>query len=138
MVRSVGIIMMVTCLLFSTGCSTLTSIGAKMGASALGIAEDDGLSVELDAQIGDRKNDVDSQIGGVKGTGEVKADRGASVSVVTKAAESNVERADKVKVTNNNHPPFWMIALLVLGWILPDPMDMWRTYRDRKVKHVTK
>lgn len=110
----------------------LTDIGAKMAGSAMGIAEDDGLSVELDAQIGDRQNDVDSQVGGVKGTGEVKADRGSKVNVVTKAAESNIEKAEKVEVTNNKQAPFWLIALLIIGWILPDPMQMWNSFRNRK------
>lgn len=130
MVRSYWVTVIITLLI--AGCSTLTDFGAKMAGSALGIAEDDGMSVELDAQIGDRKNDVDSQIGGVKGTGEVKADRGAKVMVVTKAAESNVEKAEKVEVTNNKQAPFWLIALLVIGWILPDPMQMWRAWRGGK------
>ena len=119
--------------LLLTSCSMLTDIGAKMAGSAMGIAEDDGLSVELDAQIGDRQNDVETQIGnGVKGTGDVTATKGGKVNVLTKAAESNFEKAESVAITNNKQAPLWMILLLILGWVLPDPMRMWQSIRKPK------
>lgn len=122
---------------FTLGCSALTSVGSKLVGNALG-ASDDGVLVELDAQVGDRQNDVKSQIGGVQGTGEISAEGNAQVQVTTKSTESNVERAEKVAITNNKQAPFWLIALLILGWVLPDPVSMWQSLKGRKNKHVTK
>lgn len=119
------------------GCSALTSVGSKLVGNALG-ASDDGVSVELDAQVGDRQNDVKSQIGGVQGTGEISAEGNAQVQVTTKATESNVERAEKVAITNNKQAPFWLIVLLILGWVLPDPVSMWTSFRNRRSGSVTK
>lgn len=95
-----------------------------MVQGALGVADKDG--IELDAQVGDRENDV--QVGkGIKGTGEVKARDNATVNVNTsnKETASEVGTAETVNVKNENIPP-WVFLISLAGWMLPSPIEIWR------------
>ena len=70
--------------------------------------------MNVDAQIGDQKNTVAK----VQGTGDIEAD---NVTVTT--TDKNIE-ADEVTV--NEGPSLLFIGLLLLGWILPTPMTMFK------------
>jgi hypothetical protein len=107
------------------GCSALDF--AKIGKSVLGASDKGGLSV--DAQIGDRKNDVDTDVGSTNTTGNVSAKGNGTVRIENESASSKVESAEKVTV---NNVPVWIVLLALLGWVCPTPQDMVRKYRDRR------
>ncbi len=91
--------------------------GAALGA--VGIGAEKGISV--DAQIGDRANDV--QAGGTKGAGDITAKDSATVNVNTTQADAQVESAGVVNV--KNYDP-WMLGLLLLVVTLfvPSPLGL--------------
>lgn len=74
----------------------------KQGAKAA-LGANDGVSV--DAQIGDRQNDV-----------ELRA--GDNNSVEAKEIKGGVNYIDE-------GPSFPVLLLLILGWMLPDPLRIW-------------
>lgn len=98
-----------------TGCETMTKIGAK----ALGAASDDGIS--LDAQIGDKHTEVQTDVGSTKATGNIAAKDNAKVQVRNEKTDARVDQANVVKV--QNIPP-WVFLLALLGWILPTPQTV--------------
>jgi hypothetical protein len=68
----------------------------------------DGISVDAEMTIGDKKEEVNTEVVGEKTT------------------THNV--ADKVYNTYqemNEAAPWWIILLLILGWVLPAPHHMW-------------
>lgn len=76
--------------------------------------------ISVDAQIGDRQNQVD--IGGVTGTGNIEVEDNGTVNVNTTAVDANVEQAEEVTI--NNGPAPWILILLILGWVCPTPLTM--------------
>jgi len=83
-----------------TACSAMDLL-KPIAKSTLGSS--DGISV--DAQIGDREN-------------EVTVDTGDKNSVEAAKIEGGINYVDE-------GPSFPIILLLILGWILPDPLRMW-------------
>lgn len=106
-----------------------STVGKLIGGSG------DRLSVDTELQIGDKEidTDVDTQIGGtrVQGTGEIIAKDHAVVVVDTKVSQAHVERTDSVTI--QNIPPYVLI-LLILGWVLPDPWPTVRSWFKRERK----
>lgn len=95
------------------GCSAIT--GAL--TSAIGASSKSGMSAEL--HVGDKE--IDSNIGGVQGTGNIEVKKG-NVSVTTSKNTSNIEQAEAVSIYESPSPIY--ILLMLLGWILPTPRAM--------------
>ena len=119
-------------LLIAYLCVVLSACGAIGALKAFIPSSQSGLSV--DAQIGDKEQAV--QVGGVKGAKNISAKGNAVVNLDTAMIESNVEEANEVTI--NNDPSPWLYLILILGWVLPTPMSMFRSlkglYHKRKNK----
>jgi hypothetical protein len=50
---------------------------------------------------------------------------GSTVTGVTQTTEQAQTRAETIQTYNAN-PPVWVWLLLVLGWLLPSPGEIWR------------
>lgn len=101
--------LVVVCL---SGCSALSAISTLMPGMA-----DKGISV--DAQIGDRANDL--AVGGARGTGKITAKGKARVTVTTSKANSKFDNAEKVTVNNySSEMLYWLLAVVVL--FVPSPL----------------
>ncbi len=83
--------------------------------------------ISVDAQIGDRQNQVD--VGGVTGTGNIEVEDNGTVNVNTAKTNSNIEEAEEVTI--NNGPEPWVLLLLILGWSLPTPLTMFKSIAKR-------
>lgn len=116
-------------------CVVLSACGAIGALKAFVPSSQAGLSV--DAQIGDKEQEVAVQLGGVKGTEDISAKGNAVVNVDTASIESNVEEANEVTI--NNDPSPWLYLILIGGWVLPTPMSMIRSlvgwFKKRKKRH---
>ena len=100
------------------GCSTLKDAAV----SALTGASKDGIS--LDAQVGDRENEV--QAGGMKGTGDVSAKGKAKVQIKNEQSKARVDQAETVIIENI---PWWVFLIAISGWIVPTPTTIYKWVR---------
>lgn len=105
-----------------TGCSAILPYASKL----LGGAAKDGISV--DAQLGDRENDVGTQLGGSTGTRDIKAKGNAQVNVTSESGATKVASADKVTI--QNIPP-WVFLVALIGWILPTPNSIYKGIKTK-------
>ena len=90
------------------GCSALSALIPGMGG---------GTNVAANTQIGKENNQTGVQVGDVK-ENKVEAQQIGKLS----QADTAIEAAN---VTINSLPP-WVLLLIVLGWILPSPMEIYR------------
>ena len=90
------------------GCSALSALIPGMGG---------GTNVAANTQIGKENNQTGVQVGDVK-ENKVEAQEIGKLS----QADTAIEAAN---VTINSLPP-WVLLLIVLGWILPSPMEIYR------------
>jgi hypothetical protein len=90
-----------------TGCSTLASFIPGMGG---------GTNVAANTQAGKENNQTGVVVGEVK-TGKVEA---KDIGKLTQADQAISARS--VDITNI--PP-WVLLLLILGWLLPSPAEIW-------------
>ena len=91
-----------------SGCSALSSFIPGMGG---------GTNVAANTQIGKENNQTGVQVGDVK-ENKVEAKEIGKLS----QAETAIDAAN---VTINSLPP-WVLLLIILGWILPSPMEIYR------------
>lgn len=100
---------------------------APVAGKLLGKA-DDGISV--DAQIGDRANE--GQLGEAvqKGTGDIKAEDKAQVTVNNTQDSTDAKIENAQNVTVQNIPP-WVFILAIIGWVLPSPRQCWLAIKRR-------
>lgn len=91
-----------------TGCSALSALVPGMGG---------GTNVAANTQIGKENNQTGVQVGDVK-ENKVEAQEIGKLS----QAENAIEAAN---VSIQNMPP-WVVLLIILGWILPSPMEIYR------------
>lgn len=110
----------------TVSCSTIKDLATGAAKGALGV---DKGGIELDAQIGDRETDTDIQLDGAKGTGDVSAKDNAKVEVNTRRIDSNFDKAENVSILNEHAPP-WLVVLLLVGWLCPTPISMFRTVKS--------
>lgn len=75
-----------------------------------------GTSVAANTQVGAQNNQA-AVVGKIEGDTKVEA---KEIGKLTKA-EQAIEAA---QVSIQNLPP-WVVLLLVLGWVLPSPMEIW-------------
>ena len=116
-------LLIVVCL---SGCSALSAISTLMPGLA-----DKGISV--DAQIGDRENEL--SVGGARGTGDIKAEDDATVNVTTSTSEAQIEQADTVII--QSYDPWMLLGLLaVITLFVPSPWgSIKRLFRWRRRTH---
>lgn len=108
--------------LFTPGCTGLDAV--KVASSAL---SDDG-GIHASAQVGEEANK--QVIGGdqIKTEIDVKADQ-AEVSHVRQEKTTEVAGPVRSMVVNNKGDiPVWVVLLLLLGWLLPTPTNMWNGF----------
>ena len=91
-----------------SGCSALSAFIPGMGG---------GTNVAANTQIGKENNQTGVQVGDVK-ENKVEAKEIGKLS----QAETAIDAAN---VTINSLPP-WVLLLIILGWILPSPMEIYR------------
>lgn len=94
--------------LLLTACSPLDVIKSAFGGGS-------GPSLEVDTTVGDKEESV---VGRVGDTTEI-----ASESI-----------SGGINTTNVQDIPFWVILLLILGWMLPSPTELYReikTWRNK-------
>jgi hypothetical protein len=109
-------------------CLTLLSICAIIslqGCTALGLAKavlpsKSGTNVNANAQVG--KENTQQVVANQENT-KIEAE---NVSVSKKDNDSSIT-SEKVEslVQNNTNVPMWYLLLLVLGWLLPSPQEIW-------------
>ena len=74
-----------------------------------------GPNVAANVQAGQENNQTGAQVGDI-----IKAD-----TVNTGVTPSGT--IDSLNVINEDIPP-WVILLLILGWVLPSPQEIWRGF----------
>lgn len=100
-------IFLLVLLLTLQGCTLWDIIKPKPG----------GISVETEIVAGDKEEQINSEVVGKK-------------EVTTNTADSIVQTYN---IANREYP-FWVVALLILGWVLPTPSQIiknissWRPY----------
>ena len=52
-------------------------------------------------------------------------DAGRDINTTTVKKEVEAEKIEEIKISNTNIP-IWVILLLLLGWLLPTPTDIFR------------
>ena len=108
------------CLTLSS-CSTL-GVAANVAKSMLG--EQPTLSV--DAQVGDRKMNV-----GQNSNHVIRSDNNKGILTVASDSSRDSKKFQHADTVNIQEGPNWfLIVLLVLGWILPTPLSMYRGLID--------
>ena len=101
--------------LFLSGCG-LTSI-LPFGGSG-------GPTVNSNAQIGKENRQA---VMSVETKEEVTAGRDVVQNEIIKEVETGT--VENLDITNTNIPP-WVILLLILGWLLPTPTEIARSFTD--------
>lgn len=96
------------------GCSTLD---VAKGVAGLALGEQPTLAV--DAQLGDKTANVGTND---NSTIDVEDNEGI-VTVTSTKSEKNFEKANDVTI--NEGPDIWYLIILVLGWLLPSPSQMY-------------
>ncbi len=91
-------------LLFLTPVGGCSSLGA-LGAAAVGSAASDGLNTDVELTVGQKNEEV---------------------KVETKIGNTNKYEVQTIE-TIEQVPAFFMM-LLILGWLLPSPSEMWRGF----------
>jgi hypothetical protein len=95
------------------GCSSLGLIKAAIPGKS-------GTNVNANAQVG--KENTQQVVANQENT-KIEAE---NVSVSKKDNDSSIT-SEKVEslVQNNTNVPMWYLLLLVLGWLLPSPQEIW-------------
>lgn len=108
-------------------CLTLTSCSALQATANVAksmLGEQPTLSV--DTQIGDKASNI-----GQTTNNKISADKNEGIITVASDSSSNSKRFEKADTVNIQEGPnlIYMI-LLVLGWLLPTPLGMYRAVRS--------
>lgn len=98
------------------GCSSLGLIKAVMPGKS-------GTNVNANAQVGKENT---QQVVGQQDNTKIE---GENVNVSQKENDSsiNTSKVDSL-IQNNTNVPMWYLLLLVLGWLLPSPQEIWNGF----------
>ena len=98
------------------------------GCTALGLAKaimpgKSGTNVNANAQVGKENT---QQVVGQQDNTKIE---GENVNVSQKENDTsiNTSKVDSL-VQNNTNVPMWYLLLLVLGWLLPSPQEIWNGF----------
>jgi len=104
--------------LFLSGCglSTLTGLISGGGGS--------GTNVNSNAQIGKENRQAAVSF-------EEETNTNAGRDIITKVEENPLRMGavEDLLIKNQNIPP-WVMLLIILGWLLPTPTEIFRSVRD--------
>ena len=104
--------------LFLSGCglSTLTGLISGGGGS--------GTNVNSNAQIGKENRQAAVSV-------EEETTTNAGRDIITKVEENPLRMGavEDLLIKNQNIPP-WVMLLIILGWLLPTPTEIFRSVRD--------
>jgi hypothetical protein len=103
----------------------LCGITLIQGCTALGLVKavmpgNSGTSVNANAQVGKENT---QQVVGQQDNTKIE---GENVNVSQKENDTsiNTSKVDSL-IQNNTNVPMWYLLLLVLGWLLPSPQEIW-------------
>jgi hypothetical protein len=98
------------------GCSSLGLIKAAMPGKS-------GTNVNANAQVGKENT---QQVVGQQDNTKIE---GENVNVSQKENDTsiNTSKVDSL-IQNNTNVPMWYLLLLVLGWLLPSPQEIWNGF----------
>jgi hypothetical protein len=69
--------------------------------------------IDAELTVGDKSEEINTQLG--------------NKEIVTNNAEQVGDRVEKqINITENI--PLWLVLLLILGWIMPTPTNIWRGF----------
>ena len=98
------------------------------GCTALGLAKavlpgKSGTNVNANAQVGKENT---QQVVGQQDNTKIE---GENVNVSQKENDTsiNTSKVDSL-IQNNTNVPMWYLLLLVLGWLLPSPQEIWNGF----------
>jgi len=115
------IVILVLCIMPLSGCLGTGFVVSKL----LGGGKSSGPTVNADVQVG--KNNTKALVSNSESTDTKAGDN----AVITNTKNENQVQAegnvDSINVMNQDIP-LWMILLLVLGWVLPSPIEIWRGF----------
>lgn len=105
-----------TLVLFLGGCMSPLGLISSFGGGGGG----DGTTVNANTQVGKENNQ--------SAIDQSRDISGENVNVNQSSGNFSIDGdAGNVKVLNQDIP-MWMILLMVLGWMLPSPIEIWRGF----------
>jgi hypothetical protein len=110
------LILALTLVLFLGGCMSPLGLLSSFGGGGGG----DGTTVNANTQVGKENNQ--------SAIDQSRDISGENVNVNQSSGNFSIDGdAGNVKVLNQDIP-MWMILLMVLGWMLPSPIEIWRGF----------
>ena len=119
--RIKSIIILVLCIMPLSGCLGTGFVVSKL----LGGGKSSGPTVNADVQVG--KNNTKALVSNSESTDTKAGDNAVITNTKVESQLAPSGNVDSINVMNQDIP-LWMILLLVLGWILPSPIEIWRGF----------
>ena len=119
--RIKSIIILVLCIMPLSGCLGTGFIVSKI----MGGCKSSGPTVNADVQVG--KNNTKALVSNSESTDTKAGDNAVITNTKVESQLAPSGNVDSINVMNQDIP-LWMILLLVLGWILPSPIEIWRGF----------
>ena len=91
----------------------------------MGGGKSSGPTVNADVQVG--KNNTKALVSNSESTDTKAGDNAVITNTKVESQLAPSGSVDSINVMNQDIP-LWMILLLVLGWILPSPIEIWRGF----------
>ena len=119
--RIKSIIILVLCIMPLSGCLGTGFVVSKL----LGGGKSSGPTVNADVQVG--KNNTKALVSNSESTDTKAGDNAVITNTKVESQLAPSGNVDSINVMNQDIP-LWMILLLVLGWVLPSPIEIWRGF----------
>jgi len=119
--RIKSIVILVLCIMPLSGCLGTGFVVSKL----LGGGKSSGPTVNADVQVG--KNNTKALVSNSESTDTKAGDNAVITNTKVESQLAPSGSVDSINVMNQDIP-LWMILLLVLGWILPSPIEIWRGF----------
>ena len=119
--RIKSIVILLLCIMPLSGCLGTGFVVSKL----LGGGKSSGPTVNADVQVG--KNNTKALVSNSESTDTKAGDNAVITNTKVESQLAPSGSVDSINVMNQDIP-LWMILLLVLGWILPSPIEIWRGF----------
>jgi len=119
--RIKSIVILVLCIMPLSGCLGTGFVVSKL----LGGGKSSGPTVNADVQVG--KNNTKALVSNSESTDTKAGDNAVITNTKVESQLAPSGNVDSINVMNQDIP-LWMILLLVLGWVLPSPIEIWRGF----------
>ena len=119
--RIKSIVILLLCIMPLSGCLGTGFVVSKL----LGGGKSSGPTVNADVQVG--KNNTKALVSNSESTDTKAGDNAVITNTKVESQLAPSGNVDSINVMNQDIP-LWMILLLVLGWILPSPIEIWRGF----------